>query len=347
VTRWPVAATIVLAAALPAAAGLPKALGDFKAGRYLEAVAELQQIVDRSPGNASAYYLLGHCLLKMQRPDDARAEFQRAIELDPSRPEYFQGLALALKTSADWERAIQTASDGLARAVHPETRYALLTLRGYAYGAVNRWTDAVRDLEAAQRLRSEPWLSLLLGKAYFALGAYERAIPPFRDVLIAVPDEPDVLQLLAESHLVLAGAEPDPARKRVLYADALGYARRFAAARPADVDAIHLVGRAALGAGELLQAEGLFLTVLNREPRQCYAMVNLGRTYLALQRWSESEKFLLKATACAPRMAVVFETLGDLYMRRGLPQQAVDAYARAESLEPEPLPPTIPVRNPR
>jgi cytochrome c-type biogenesis protein CcmH/NrfG len=55
----------------------------------------------------------------------------------------------------------------------------------------------------------------------------------------------------------------------------------------------------------------------------------------------------MKAAACAPRMAVVFETLGDLYMRRGRPQQAVDAYGRAESLEPEGSVPTIPVRSPR
>lgn len=340
-------AAIVLAAARPAAADLPKALSDYKAGRYLEAVAELQAIVDRSPGNAYAYFLLGHCLLRMHHPDDARAQFQRAIDLDPSRAEYFQGLALSLKTSADWERAIQTASDGLARAVEPGTRYALLGVRGYAYGAVNRWTDAVRDLEAARRIRSEPWLLVLLGKAYFSLGEHERAIPPLKDALEAVPDETEVLRLLAESYLVRAGAEADPARKRILYVEALRHARRLYAARPADLDAIHLVGRAALGAGELQQAEGIFLHVLNHDPRQCYAMVNLGRTYLALERWSESETFLLKAASCAPRMAVVFESLGDLYMKRGLPQQAVDAYARAESLEPAPLPPSIPVRNPR
>jgi cytochrome c-type biogenesis protein CcmH/NrfG len=76
-------------------------------------------------------------------------------------------------------------------------------------------------------------------------------------------------------------------------------------------------------------------------------MVNLGRTYIALGRWNDAEAALVKAAACAPRMAVVFETLGDLYMRRGLPEQAVDAYGRAETLEPEPSVPTIPVRNPR
>ena len=345
--RGLLAAAFVLAVVRPAAADLQKARSDFKAGRYLEAASELQAIVDRSPGNAFAYFLLGHCVLEMQHPDDARAHFQRAIDLDPSRPEYYQGLALALKTSADWERAIQTTSDGLARAVESETRYALLALRGYAYGAVNRWPEAIRDIEAARRIRSEPWLSLLLGKAYFALGLHERAIPPFKDVLSAIPDEPEVLRLLAESHLVRAGAETDAARKRILYVDALGYARRLATARPADLDVIHLVGRAALGAGELQQAEALFLHVVNRDPRQCYALVNLGRTYMALQRWAEAETFLQKAGVCAPRMAVVFETLGDLYMRRGLPQKALDAYARAEALEPAPGPPTIPVRNPR
>jgi predicted Zn-dependent protease len=336
-----------LAAVAPASADLPKAVGDFKAGRYLEAAAELQAIVDRTPGNAYAYFLLGQCLLQTQHPESAEAQFRRAVEIDPTRPEYFQGLALALKTSADWHHAIQTASDGLSRAGDPATRYGLLSLRGYAYGAVNRWAEAAQDFEAARKIRSEAWLSLLLGKAYFAMGDYERAMVPLKDALDGLADDAEVLRLLAEADLVRAGRETDGTRKRILYVDALGYARRLAAARPGDVEAIHVVGRAALGSGELGQAEHLFLHVLYRQPRHCYAMVNLARTYIALERWDEAEAFLMKAAACAPRMAVVFETLGDLYMRRGRPQQAVDAYGRAESLEPEGSVPTIPVRSPR
>src|SRR6185436_11538987 len=112
-------ALLGVAIARPVRADVPKALSDFKAGRYMEAAAELQALLDRSPGDAYAYFLLGHCLLRMQHPDDAEKQFKRAIEIDPTKPEYFQGLALALKTSADWQHAIQTASDGLTRAADP------------------------------------------------------------------------------------------------------------------------------------------------------------------------------------------------------------------------------------
>src|SRR5262249_50030835 len=105
-------------------------------------------------------------------------------------------------------------------------------------------------------------------------------------------------------------------------------------ARPDDAEAVYLVGRAALGAGQLEQAERLFLHVLSLDPRQCYAMVNLGRTYMALARWSEAEGYLRQASACAPRLAVVYETIGDLYIKTGMPQQAAVAYRRAEEIEP-------------
>jgi predicted Zn-dependent protease len=339
-------AALLASTARPVRADVPKALGDFKAGRYMEAVAELQAIVDRSPGNAYAYFLLGHCLLKMQHPGDAEAQFRRAVEIDP-KPEYFQGLALALKTSADWQHAIQTASDGLGRAADPPTRFSLLVVRGFAYGAVNRWPEAIRDFDTARKIRSEPWLSVLLGKSYFSMGDCERAMPPLKDALGDIDDDGEVLRLLAECDIIRAGAEQDAARKRVFYVESLGYARQLASGHPGDVDAIHLVAKASLGAGELVQAERLFLHVLSRQPRQCYAMVNLGKTYIAMERWGEAEAALVKAAGCAPRMRVVFETLGDLYMSRGLPQKAADAYGRAESLEPEPDVPTIPVRNPR
>ena len=64
-------------------------------------------------------------------------------------------------------------------------------------------------------------------------------------------------------------------------------------------------------------------------PRQCYAMVNLGRTYFAAERWVEAEAYLRRAAACAPRMAVVYESLGELYLKLGRTQEAAAAFRRA------------------
>jgi len=340
-----IAATLCLAgiAALPARADARRALADFKAGRYLEAAAELQAIVDSSPGYAYGYFLLGHCMLKMSRPGDAEIEFRRAVELDPGRPEYYQGLALAMKAEADWTRTIQNASEGLARTDDPRTRYSLLSLRGYAWGALQRWSDAVRDLEAARALRADPWVLVMLGKAHFATGSFRDAVPPLREALAATPEDPVVLRLLAESDIRLAAGQPDATRKRLLYVEALEYAQRLTAVAPGELDAVNLVGRAALGAGRLPQAEIVFLHVLSRDPRHCYAMINLGRTYMAGRRWDEAEAFLRQAAACAPRLAAVHETMGELFMQRGMTREASIAFRRAEAIEPT----TVPVSAPR
>ena len=336
--RWLAFAVLAAGAFAPARADAQRALAEFKAGRYLEAASELQAVVDRSPGYAYGYFLLGHCMLKMRHPLEAETDFRRALSLDPSKPEYYHGLALATQALAEWNRTITTASEGLARAQDPPTRFALYALRGYAFGAVQRWDAAIRDLEAARNIRIERPVLVWLGKAYFAVGAYDRAIPPLRDALTMLPDDADVLRLLAESTLRLASAQVDATRKRMTYESSLEYAQRLASLRSDDLDAIHLVGRAALGAGRLDQAASIFQLVIFRDPRQCYAMVNLGRTYMAAGRLDEAEAFLRKASACAPRMAEIYETLGDLYMKRGRPRDAAAAFRRAEEIEPTPHP---------
>ncbi len=319
---------------LPARADADEALADFKAGRYLEASAEIQAVVDRTPAYDYGYFLLGHCMLKMRRSAEAQLQFRRALILNPTRAEYYQGFALALKASGNWPLMIRAATDGIARATDPRTRSALLALRAYAWSALRRWNAAVRDLEEVQRTQPEPWVLAFLGKARFASGAWADAIQPLRQAFEAAPDDQVVLRLLAECSLRLAADERDPIRKKFTYTQSLVYAKRLASVSPGDVDAVNLVGRAALGAGQLAQAEIVFRHVLAHDPRQCYALANLGRTYMAAARWAEAEAYLRNATACAPRLTTVYESLGELYLQLGKPQEAADAFRRAEEIEP-------------
>ena len=335
----------------PAQADGVEALADFKAGRYLEASAEIQAVVDRTPAYDYGYFLLGHCMLRMRRPADAQFQFRRALILNPTRAEYYQGFALALNASGNWPLMIHAATDGIARATDLRTRTALLALRAYAWSSLRRWKAAVRDLEEVQRTQAEPWVLAFLGMARFSSGAWADAIPPLLQALEAAPDDPVVLRLLAECSLRLAADEPNPIRKKSRYTESLTYAQRLASVSPGDLDAVNLVGRAALGAGRLVQAENVFRHVLASNPRQCYALANLGRTYMAAARWADAEAYLRSATACAPRLTTVYESLGELYLQLGKPQDAADAFRRAEEIEPthtltDPSA-SIPVRQPR
>ena len=346
-------AFVVLAGAfaLPARADTRQAVAAMKAGRYLEAAAELQAVVDRSPGYAEGHFLLGHCMLKMARTRDAEHEFKRALRLDPAQAPYYAGLALALTASGQWHVAVRAASEGLARTDDPRMRYTLLALRGYALSSLRRWSAAVQDLEDAQRIRSESWLLVFLAKARFATGAYAEAIAPLRQVLPASPEDPVVLRLLAECYLRLAAAESDAVRRRFEYGQSLGFAQRLSSVTPDNLDAVHLVGRAALGAGRLEQAENAFRHVLAANPRHCYALGNLGRTYMAARRWEEAKAYLRTASTCAPRLTAVWESLGELFLELGQPQEAAAAFRRIEEIEPSQeateFPTTIPVFQPR
>lgn len=345
--RVAVAACLLAAACTAARADAAKALADYKAGRYLEAASEMQAVVDRTPGYAYGYLLLGHCMLKTKQPRQAELYFRRALELEPDRPEYYQGLAMALSAEADWRRTIQVTTAGLERSRDDETRFALLTMRGFAFGALQRWDLAIHDLEIARRIRPETSVLVLLGKAHFAEGDYSAAVLPLQIALQADPGEPSVLRLLADCYLRIAAGARERSQKEAFYAKSLEYAQRLTAIVPNDLDAVHLIGRAALGAGRLSQAESVFLHVLSRDPRRCYAMVNLGRTYLAAERLAEAETILRRAAACAPRMAAVYETLGELYLRRGQPQEAAEWFRRAEEIEPtKPNPRKLPAEPP-
>jgi tetratricopeptide (TPR) repeat protein len=334
-----------------ALAGPEEALAAFKARRYLEAASEMQAVVDRSQGYAYGHFLLGHCMLKMGRIGEANREFRYAIGLDGRRPEFYQGWALSLQASGNWPLTARAATQGLQYADEPQERFALLALRGYAWGALRRWDEAVADLESALRIKTETWVLIYLGKARFAAGDYAIAVGPLRQALGTSPDNPAILRLLAEDLLRLAAEERDTSRKHSVYAEALGYAQRLVSIVPEDIDAVHLVGRAALGAGKLDQAEHVFRHVIFADPRQCYALADLGRTYMAASRWGEAEAYLRKAAACAPRMAPVYESLGELYLQIGKPQEAAAAFRRHDEIEPTgasaSLPGTVPVFAPR
>jgi tetratricopeptide (TPR) repeat protein len=344
-------ALIAGAGGRPARADVAEALVDLKAGRFLEAAAELQSVVDRSPGYAYGHFLLGHCKLKTRDIAGAEYEFRRALNLDPSRADYYLGFGLALNADGKWPFAIRAASEGLLRTSDPRLRSALLALRAYGWGALRRWSDAVDDLEALQRIRSQPWALVFLGKARFAKGDYAGAVAPLRQTLLTLSDDPVVLRLLAECFIRLAADEPDAVRKRFNYKQALAYAQQVASGLPGDLSAMQLVGRAALGAGMLEQAENVFRHVLSIDQRRCYAMADLGRTYMAEARWSEAETYLRKATVCAPRLATVYESLGDVYVALGKPEEAAAEYRRADQTGPmrgsSDLPDTVPVFAPR
>lgn len=326
---------LVFAPAVWANDSLNQGLSHFKSGKYAEAAAEFQALVDGSPSYDYGYFMLGLSLLKMGKFKEAENNIVKAIELNGDKFEYHNGLATVYFTQKDYAKAISVLKTAEPLASNDQYKFVLYSMRGNCYAAREKWADAVDDLEKAKAIDAgQASVLVTLGQSYFKLGYFDKAAAVFRSAVKAVPTDSSTTQLLAESLLNLGAEATSDTAKASLYKEALGYAETVQKAKPGSFEASNLVGRAALGARNYPKAEQAFRKVLARKPEHCYAMANLGKTYIAQQKWGDAEQILEEAAACAPRMSVVYESLGFALQKQGRLEEAIQAYERAYDIKP-------------
>lgn len=315
-------------------ADFEQAMNYFKSGKYVEAAAEFQTLVDNSPNYDSGYYMLGLSLLKMGKPAEAQQSFNKAIELNGENFGYHHGLAKAYFDQKQYSKAVATLKTSEALAGDTQTKFALYTLRGYSYAALEAWSDAIDDLEKAKDMKKDGAVMAQLGKAYYGLGHNDKAVVAFREALKVRPNDPASTQLLAESLLNLGAKADSDSKKASYYKEAVQVADKYLQMKPNSYESNNLVGRAALGSRDFAKAEQAFSKVLAQKPDYCYAMVNLSKAYIAQKRWADAEGILDDAAKCAPRMAVVYENLGFVIEKQKRLEEAIAQYEKALEIKP-------------
>ena len=95
---------------------------------------------------AALRHAFGLTLTRLKRPDEARAEFQKATELEPESPQYVYVYAVSLYSGGRREEAMTVLKKAVTR--HPNDRSILSAL--IAFSRTNGDADAA--LTYAQRL---------------------------------------------------------------------------------------------------------------------------------------------------------------------------------------------------
>jgi len=137
--------------------------------------AVLKDLLAQVQVPGTVHLLLGSMATAEGKWDEARLHLEQAYRLDPQLPALVNNLALALAEgeSLDLERALRLAEEAVKLA--PDQAEMLAT-RGRILARLQRWPDAVADLESA--LASSPdqaALHAILDQAYAALGDAEMA----------------------------------------------------------------------------------------------------------------------------------------------------------------------------
>ncbi|NIP16662.1 MAG: tetratricopeptide repeat protein, partial [Pseudomonadales bacterium] len=284
-------------------------MNQFRAGKYHEAAAEFQELVDTSPNYDFGYYMLGLSFLQVKKPADAEKNLLKAIELNGDKFEYHHALAKTYYDQKQYPKAVAALKTAEGLATEAKYKYALYSLRGLSYSAEEKWADAIEDLEEARKIKASAAVLDRLALAYYELGYNDKALPLMRESLKQTPNT--AMQVRLTNTLLNMGAESrDAAAKAKYYEEAMVLADKLRTDKPNSADANNLAGRAALGAKKYPQAEAAFKKVLALDSDHCYAMANLGKTYLAQKKWTDAEGILNDATKCAPRMDVAWDSLG-------------------------------------
>jgi eukaryotic-like serine/threonine-protein kinase len=203
-------------------------------GRPEEAVADFDRALSLDPRNADAVLLRARPLAQLKRETEAEAEYRRAIAL---RPGYWAGYNLLARFFLDRGRYGEAEIEfQQALKLTPDNARLYYNLGGL-YHKMGRTDDALRALDASLRLKPTPGALSNLGALYLAGGRYAEGASVFERAVAMTPSDYQLHYNLAWAYYWSPGMR-DKARAEYEMALRLGEAQVHVNERDARLTAI-------------------------------------------------------------------------------------------------------------
>lgn len=143
------------------------------------------------------------------------------------------------------------------------------------------------------------------------------------------------MMLFLALSLVLVMAEGDSAMSKGDYEAAAQYFRAEAGAHPESYDAKFKLARALSYSNHRDEAIRLYTELLATRPDNSDLLLARGRTYAWENRWKEAEADLNAVTRRSPGYGDAWSALGDVYLWSDRPDDAVNAYGKWITANPD------------
>jgi TolB-like protein/class 3 adenylate cyclase/Tfp pilus assembly protein PilF len=151
-------------------------------GRFKEAVEKIERALKQEPLSLSMMCLLADAYAFAKRFDDALAQYDKVIELDPNFRRAYEGKGFTYLAEGKTGLAIENLEQYQRRIGHPLKGLGAL---GYAYGIGGNRERALECLEKTQqREQSEKGINLNLEYALIrsGLGEYDKAFDHLKNI---------------------------------------------------------------------------------------------------------------------------------------------------------------------
>jgi len=291
-----------------------------------EAVEYLNKASALSPDDADPYFRLGLVYKRLKKGKEALLMLNKALELDGGNREFLQVKGAIQIENGDTEGALLTFTELNVKAPEEAAGYLYLS---YLYNKKKAAKAAVSVLEqGVSRLPENTDLKLYLGGAYLDAKDYDRAELQYRALLVLQPAD-------SRGNYYLGVC----CERKKYYSEALLRFRNTIKSDPQNADALNYLGFMYADSGENLEEAYTFLKkACELEPGNGafldslgWALYKLGRNDEARIKTEEAVK-LLKDNG--QEDSVVFEHLGDIYLKGAANDKAKKLYELSVNTDP-------------
>lgn len=325
---------------------------------YAAAIPPLQKFIAEKPDVAYAHFQLAYAYTALKRPDEAQAEYEKCVTLDPKMPEAQLNLGVLLmeKTPAEAVTPLRKAVELLPSQSRP--RYLL----GVAQERSGDLPGAAESFEGASRLDPKDVATLIqLGRLYLKNNRPADAEVKFRMALELEPKSPEAFQGLAFSldtgkkpgaaeayrHYLAVQPQDGVARARLVqllveqeqYDAALAELDRNSSGQAPTVETLKLRADIEIGQKKLDAAIATLKQAIALAPNDAQLHGGLGRTYLQTRDFPNAEKELKAALQLDRNNLTYWKDLSaTLYLAGNYPAtlSTLDVIAKAETPGPGP-----------
>jgi serine/threonine protein kinase/tetratricopeptide (TPR) repeat protein len=200
-------------------------------GGYEQAVAQFQKAVELEPTNDQAYAGLASAYKHLNKLDEAEKTYQRVIELRPQYSRAYNNLGAFYLQQQQFGKAIDMFTRAVA--VAPDSYRGYVNL-GAAYIDQARYTDAVKPLEQSIAIRPSFLAFNNLGTVYLRLRRYPDAVHAYREAVKLDETQYDVWGSLGDA-LYYSGDRP---AAKTAYEKAIGLAGKKLEVNPKDAEVL-------------------------------------------------------------------------------------------------------------
>jgi eukaryotic-like serine/threonine-protein kinase len=155
-------------------------------GRYQEGVAEFQKALESEPTSDAAYRGLAVSYQKLNQPAEAERTFQRAIQL---RPNYWAGHSWLAAFYAQQARYADSAEQFKKASQLAPSNSLVLSSLGGIYLFLGRYDDAITALRRSVQILPSASAYSNLGYAYFRQRRFGEAVPVFEQAFKLAPND--------------------------------------------------------------------------------------------------------------------------------------------------------------